>query len=167
MKAKKRKIKEVKPIFDLSHAIQYCIFTVVFAGIIYGVREIVLNAISASPTGKVGNSYLTLFEVHNTGAAFNLFSDKPDLILFSSLIAVAVLAFIGIIFSGKLKYSIMSSMALLSAGILMNFLERVTMGHVIDYINCEFAPNFPVFNTADIMIVCGALGLIVSLFTKD
>ena len=66
-----------------------------------------------------------------------------------------------------MSHNAVSSMALLSSGIFMNMLERMSNGYVIDYISCNFAPNFPVFNTADILIVCGALGIILSLFTRN
>ena len=71
------------------------------------------------------------------------------------------------IFSSRLTYTALSAMALLTAGITMNMIDRIHHGYVIDYIHCNFMPNFPVFNTADIMIVFGALGLVIALFSRD
>ena len=72
-----------------------------------------------------------------------------------------------IVFSSKLTHTAVSAMALLSAGITMNMASRINLGYVIDYININALPNFPVFNTADIMIVFGALGLVMALFSKN
>ena len=69
--------------------------------------------------------------------------------------------------SAKLKHNAISSMALLSSGIFMNTLERIQNGYVTDYISCNLLPYLPVFNTADILIVCGALGIIISLFARN
>ena len=108
-----------------------------------------------------------MYEVHNTGAAFNLFAGHSEMIITASFLAVAAMAFIIIMFSSRITHTAVSAMALLSAGITMNMIDRINHGYVIDYIHCNFMPSFPVFNTADIMIVFGALGLILALFSRD
>ena len=138
-----------------------------FALVIFGIDSVVLNALSMSPTQQVGNQHLTLFEVHNTGAAFNLFAGQPETIIVASFLAVAAMVFSVLVFSSKLTHTAVSAMALLSAGITMNMASRINLGYVIDYININALPNFPVFNTADIMIVFGALGLVMALFSKN
>lgn len=158
--------REKKPVFDFFNIMKYLALYVVFSLVVFGVDKIVLNAIDMSPTKQVGNSYLTLYEVHNTGAAFNLFANQPDVIIFSSFIAVAAIAFIVLLFSGRLTQTLISGMALLSAGITMNMLARIKYTYVIDYISVNGA-NFPVFNAADIMIVFGAFGLVLALFSRD
>ncbi len=158
--------KEKKSLIDFGAIIKYIALTIVFALVIYGINYVVLHAISISPTGQVGNGILTLYKVTNTGAAFNLFSGQPEAIIAASFLAVAALAFVVLVFSAKLTHTAISAMSLLSAGILMNMADRISNGYVIDYIYCNFAPNFPMFNTADIMIVFGALGLILALFSK-
>lgn len=163
----RRRHREERPIIDLFAIIKYIALSIVFALITFGVNKIVMTAIDMSPTNKVGNGMLTLYEVHNTGAAFNLFAGQSEMIITASFFAVAIMAFIVLIFSSRLTYTALSSMALLTAGITMNMLERIQHGYVIDYIHCNFMPNFPVFNTADIMIVFGALGLVIALFSRD
>lgn len=164
-KNRNRKKKETQ-IFDIYSIIRYVALYILFSVIIYGMKLIVLAATDASPTGQVGNGMLTLYEVRNTGAAFSLFQNQPELLVVASFLTVAVLAFIVIMRSAKLSQSAISSMALLSAGITMNLVERISQGYVIDYIHCDFMPTFPVFNTADIMIVFGALGLIIAVLTR-
>lgn len=163
----RRPNREYRPIIDMFTIMKYCALFVVFALVIFGVNKIVLTAIGMSPTQQVGNGMLTLYEVHNTGAAFNLFAGHSEMIITASFLAVAAMAFIIIMFSSRITHTAMSAMALLSAGITMNMIDRINHGYVIDYIHCNFMPSFPVFNTADIMIVFGALGLILALFSRD
>lgn len=155
-----------KPLFDMFTIVKYFALWILFALVAYGVKVVVMTALDASPTKQVGNGMLSLYEVHNTGAAFNLFSNQPEMIITASFFAVAVITFIVLIASGKLTQSSISAMAFLSAGITMNMMERINQGYVIDYIHCDFLSNFPVFNVPDIMIVVGALGLILSVLTR-
>ena len=152
--------------FDAGFILRYFALTAIFCAVIFGMREVILYATKLSPTGQVGNGILTLSMVKNTGAAFNLFASQPEMIIIASFLAVAIIAFIAITMSGKLHQTALSAMALLSAGIIMNLSERLQWGYVLDYIHCDFMPNLPVFNTADIMIVFGALGLILSVLTR-
>ena len=163
----RRRYRDDRPIIDFSSIVKYLVLSIVFALITFGVNKIVMTAIDMSPTNQVGNGMLTLYEVHNTGAAFNLFAGQSEMIITASFFAVALMAFIVLVFSARLSYTALSAMALLTAGITMNMMERIQHGYVIDYIHCNFMPNFPVFNTADIMIVFGALGLVIALFSRD
>ncbi len=151
---------------DLTAIIRFCILALLYSAIIYGMKYIVLTAIKMSPTGQVGNNTLTLYEVHNTGAAFSLFQGQPEMLIMASFLTVAAIVFGVIMLSGRLTQPNLSALAFLSSGIFMNMLERIQHGYVIDYIHCNFLNGFPVFNIADIMIVFGALGLILSLLSR-
>lgn len=161
-----RQQKTKEPLIDIFTIVKYFILWILFALVAYGVKVVVMMALSASPTRQVGNGILTLYEVHNTGAAFNLFSSQPEMIIMASFLAVALITFVVLIASGKITQTAVSAMAALSAGITMNMLERINQGYVIDYIHCNFLENFPVFNVPDIMIVVGAIGLMLSLLTR-
>ena len=163
---RERRAKRREEIFDIFAVIRYVALSILFSVIIYGMKLIVITAVNSSPTGQVGNGMLTLYEVHNTGAAFSLFQNQPEMIIIASFLTVAALAFAVIILSAKLTQSAISSIALLTSGIVMNMVERISQGYVIDYIHCNFLNNFPVFNTADIMIVCGAIGLIWTIIAR-
>ena len=163
----RRQTRENRPLIDLGTIIKYIALYIVFTLVVFSIDQVVLRALSLSPTKQVGNSLLTLYEVHNTGAAFNLFSNQPEMIISASFLAVAALVFVVLVFSSRLTQTAISAMALLSAGITMNMMARINNGYVIDYISINTMPNFPVFNTADIMIVFGALGLVLALFSRD
>ncbi len=155
-----------EPIIDIYNIFKYAVISIILALIAFGVKKLVLMALSMSPTGQVGNGMLTLYEVHNTGAAFNLFAGQPEMLITTSFFAVAIIAFVLIITSAKQSGTAVSAMAALSAGIVMNMLDRISNGYVIDYIHCNFAPNLPVFNVPDIYIVVGAVCLVLSVLTR-
>ena len=162
----KRQREEKAPLFDIYSVFKFIVIWLVLSFAAFGVKKIVMMALSASPTGKVGNGVLTLYEVHNTGAAFNLFAGQQEMIITASFFAVAIISFILIVTSSKQSGSAISAMSALCAGITMNMIERINLGYVIDYIYCEFAPNIPMFNVPDIYIVVGAIGLILSVLTR-
>ena len=165
-KHKRNPKKKVRLIFDISAIAHYIVLAAVFALVVYAVNSVVFTAINASPTNQVGNGILALYEVHNTGAAFNLFAGQTQFIVSASFVAIAVIALSVMFMSAKLNQTAISAMSSLTAGISMNLYERITHGYVIDYISLEFAKNFPVFNMADILIVVGAIGLVFSLLTR-
>jgi signal peptidase II len=162
--SKQKKVQ--KPLVDFWAIARYFALWIVLALVAYGIKFVVMMAFEASPTKQVGNGILTLYEVHNTGAAFNLFSNQSEMIITASFFAIAILTFIVFVASNKLTQTAISAMAALSAGITMNMLERINYGYVIDYIHCDFMPDFPVFNVPDIMIVVGAFGLMLAILTK-
>lgn len=111
------------------------------------------------------NPIIRLTFVHNSGAAFSLFESRIPF-----LIAVGILALLYIlhriyISSNKLNNTCTLGFALMTSGIVHNLYERIHLGYVQDYFNLRFI-NFPVFNTADVLIVIGAIILIWQILVK-
>lgn len=111
------------------------------------------------------NPIIRLTFVHNTGAAFNLFESRIPF-----LIAVGVLALIYIVHRVYFSANVMNKISavgfsLMAAGIVHNMYERIYLGYVQDYYNLRFI-NFPVFNTADVLITIGAIILIWQILVK-
>ena len=111
------------------------------------------------------NPILRFSFIHNSGAAFNLFESRIPF-----LIAVGILALIYIIhrvyFSqNALNKASTIGFALMTAGIVYNMYERISLGYVVDYFDLVFI-NFPVFNMADVLITCGAFILISQILVK-
>ena len=106
-----RQQKTKEPLIDIFTIVKYFILWILFALVAYGVKVVVMMALSASPTKQVGNGILTLYEVYNTGAAFNLFSNQPEMIITASFVAVALITFIVLVASGKITQTAVSAMA--------------------------------------------------------
>ena len=54
------------------------------------------------------------------------------------------------------------TLCMVIAGGFSNLLERIFLGHVVDYISISDFFSFPVFNIADIFIVIGWIFLIIT-----
>lgn len=111
---------------------------------------------------------LRLTYVRNTGAAFSSFEGQQW------LFALIFLIFTGLVvwefFKKPLGFTPLERwcIAAIYGGGLGNMIDRVRLGYVVDMFHFEFWPSYPVFNVADICIVCGAvLGVIYYLWLYE
>lgn len=98
--------------------------------------------------------------VHNYGAAWSSFSGQRWLlVIVTGCIVLAILAAL----ARRIVRHPLGVLAgcLIASGGLGNILDRVRLGYVVDMFHFQFFPSYPVFNVADMCVVCGcALGLI-------
>ena len=111
-----------------------------------------------------------LFEfvlVHNTGAAWGMFSQSTlGLGIFSLIVCFIILI---ILFTYLRKEGSLLQVFFLSlvfAGGLGNAIDRMMYSYVIDFINAKFI-SFPVFNVADIGVTCGIVLFLIATFGHD
>jgi signal peptidase II len=93
--------------------------------------------------------HLTL--VYNRGAAFGLLKNQVHLFIFTSVIAV-VLIYFNLKDAENKKYSV--ALSLILAGALGNLIDRLFLGHVVDFLDFRI---WPVFNIADSAITIGMI----------
>ena len=93
--------------------------------------------------------------VHNTGIAFGLFRDNGAVFLIIPLIAVVLLGYNVYYYYrvGELDRVYILGFSLILGGAIGNLIDRITLGHVIDFIDLRV---WPVFNVADSAITIGA-----------
>jgi signal peptidase II len=92
----------------------------------------------------------------NTGAAFGIFSKSTTFLILISVFIVITLLVID--FSLKIKSKIYTiGFGLVLAGAIGNFIDRIALGYVRDFIMFDFWKSFPIFNFADCCIVIGAV----------
>ncbi len=100
--------------------------------------------------------------VFNTGAAFSAFARwtyAPWLLLGISLAAVALALWLATGRTGRAKAA-QVCLGLIAGGALGNFIDRLRMGRVVDFIDWHLGPlHWPVFNLADAGITVGAVYL--------
>ncbi len=104
---------------------------------------------------------LRLSVVYNDGIAFGLFSDWPAWILIAInflLILVLLFVLLGI---KREQILVLIGGILIFSGAIGNFIDRLFVGSVVDYIHLG---RFPVFNLADVMISVGVTVILLGEF---
>lgn len=104
---------------------------------------------------------LELRYLENRGMAFGLLEGKQLFLIFLCLLFVAglICCFLRI---PKNQYylPLILSGAVVGAGALGNGIDRIFLGYVVDFIYVSLI-DFPVFNVADIFVVCGGAVLVI------
>lgn len=120
-----------------------------------------------APGQVFANNVLGLFEfrlVHNTGAAWGVFSDSTVALgVFSCVVCAAIVAYLFAYRHGRAHVLEVVGLSLVFAGGLGNAFDRLTIGYVVDFINATFV-SFPVFNIADIGVTCGIVLFLAGFF---
>ena len=143
------------------------------------VLDIVSKQVAQSnlSTGKMVTfiPHLIGFELtYNDGAAFSLFGNLPEvprrilLISFSTIGAIVMIVVLAMKYK-KLNWWYKSSLYLMLAGCIGNFIDRVfyEKGLVIDFIRFIFWEKFAIFNLADVFLVVGAFLLIIAVVIEE
>ncbi len=102
----------------------------------------------------------------NTGAAFSVLADASgwQRWLFAALaIAVAVGIAVWLYRLDGVRQRLLAvSLSLVLAGALGNLIDRLRLGHVIDFVDVHWKDvHFPAFNVADSAITIGAILLLI------
>ena len=124
-----------------------------------------------SPVGAsvpVFDGILQLTNVHNTGAAWGMLEGFRWLFIPLTLIVAGLLIAVILRFRKKLTVFSRITLALLFAGAIGNFIDRVLLSFVRDFVDITPLFSFPVFNVADSALSVGCVMLIIdALFLKE
>lgn len=94
--------------------------------------------------------------VHNYGAAWSSFSGMRWMLV--GLTSAILLAVLYCLARRIVRHPLgVAACSLIVSGGLGNIIDRVRLGYVVDMFQLEFWPSYPVFNVADICVVCGAI----------
>lgn len=99
----------------------------------------------------------------NENIAFGLELDMTMIYILTGVILFLMLGWLIYLYRKNLLVQILG-LSLMIGGATSNLIDRVKLGHVIDYINF---PYFSIFNLADVMIVVGACILIFIFLKKE
>ena len=100
--------------------------------------------------------FMELFYIRNTGGGFSILKDHT---WFLTVLTALLMACIALLLAKKVfphPLAMWSLTAILGGG-LGNLIDRVRLGYVVDMFNFQFM-NYPVFNVADVVVVCGTIG---------
>ncbi len=105
-----------------------------------------------------GKIYINYAE--NTGGAFSILSGNILTVIAANALVLA-LVFRFLIFQfDKMDNFTKYTICLILSGGISNLIDRIIRGFVIDYIDISKIIDFPIFNLADMCIVCGWILLI-------
>lgn len=118
---------------------------------------------------KLIDSFLSLVYVENRGAAFGILQGKKIILVFFTFLIIMAMCYY--LYKGQKSMATISklSISLIIGGAIGNLIDRVFRHFVIDFISVTF-PNgyeFPVFNVADIAVVCGTFLLIIAFMKTN
>ncbi len=126
-------------------------------------KHLIVSRMAHGETFSLVPNILNLTHVRNYGAAFGLFYGQRLLLLGAVIILVVAMMVLwkDIVRLGK---SAVWASACVLGGALGNFLDRVRLGYVVDFIDVGF---WPVFNVADSAIVVGSLVLVYVILRAE
>ena len=100
--------------------------------------------------------FVELFHIQNTGGGFSILEGHTwVLTLLTAVLMVGIAALLVKKFFPH-PLAMWTLTAILGGG-LGNLIDRVRLGYVVDMFNFQFM-SYPVFNVADILVVCGTIG---------
>ncbi len=103
--------------------------------------------------------------IENRGAAFGMLQGKQwFLISMTILVLIMIIIYFRKIPSTKSGSFMKLSFTLIISGAIGNLIDRISLGYVRDFLYFRLI-DFPVFNLADILVVCGVgILLVVIIF---
>ena len=139
--------------------------------VLVGVGTFVIDRLTkalVSATMKLGQSIPVIENIFhitfktNDGAAFSILSGRVSFLIIATLLIIGAL--VAFILVKKPKSKIFGiAVSLIISGALGNLADRIALGHVIDFLDARFI-DFPIFNVADICVVCGAALFCIYVF---
>jgi len=107
--------------------------------------------------------YARVVHWYNTGVAFGMFQDRSMLFaILNSIISIIIFIYFPRLTEGDWFLKIALSMQF--GGAIGNLFDRITIGHVTDFISVG---NFPVFNVSDASVTVGVGVMILGLWIQE
>ena len=128
------------------------------------VKYIVRTGLSLGEIIPVLGDFLTISLHYNTGAAFSMMEGyRMILTILPATLIIVLVVYIFIKRKDENKLLLLA-LSIIVGGGLGNLIDRILMGQVTDFISVG---SFPVFNIADMCVVCGCGLVIIYLLFFD
>lgn len=112
--------------------------------------------------------FLSLTRRFNTGAAWSLFEGQTVFFIVLTVIALGLFSVLLWQAYQQQEQAEMIGMALMIGGAIGNFIDRVRLGGVVDFIDVMIVTyDFPVFNVADSALTVGVGLYILGVFLHE
>lgn len=138
-----------------------CLFVVLLISIDQLTKQLAVLFLKDAPAVPLISGVFELQYLENHGAAFGILQGKKVLFVILTLIIVAVLIYLYIRIPDTKHYDPMrAAIVLLISGALGNFIDRCSNSYVVDFFYFRLI-DFPIFNVADIYVVCAAISFVL------
>jgi len=130
----------------------------------YWIESILLYGQHIPVTG-----FFNLVLTYNAGAAFSFLSEASgwQRWFLSAVAAIASIVITYLLYKYKDEKLFCLSLSLILGGALGNLWDRITLGHVVDFLDFYIGDyHWPAFNIADSAIFIGAVLLIIESFSS-
>jgi signal peptidase II len=146
------------------HVVFYYLIVVLIAAIDQITKFQIVSQLELFDRIPVIDGIFTITHIRNTGAAYNLLSQVPWLlIIVPGLVMLAGLVFLGMRYKQSPRLLLMAVSMVIGGG-LGNLIDRIAKGYVVDFFDIQI---IPVFNMADIFICTGCGLLFIYLIFFD
>ena len=121
-----------------------------------GVKAYVVNHLALYESAPLLPGLVELYYIRNTGGGFSILADHTWLL--TAVTAVLMVGIAVLLWRRAFPHPLaMWTLSAILSGGLGNLIDRVRLGYVVDMFNFQFM-HYPVFNVADILVVCGTIG---------
>ncbi len=125
-------------------------------------KFILIKTLSLSQSIVLIKNILHITYVVNTGAGFGILKNMNSFLIWITIIVIGLIFYLyDKIPKGRLPQT---CTALVLGGAVGNLIDRIFVGHVIDFIDFRV---WPVFNIADSAITIGVIGLVIYFWRED
>ena len=120
------------------------------------VKYYVVSHLALYESAPLVPGLVELLYIQNTGGGFSILTGHTWLLTVVTAALMAGIAYLLVkkAFSHPLA---MWTLTVILGGGLGNLIDRIRLGYVVDMFNFQFM-SYPVFNVADILVVCGVIG---------
>ncbi len=148
----------------------YFAFILFWVAVDQAVKLAVTRAVDLYESRTVIPGFFNLTRVHNRGAIFGTFSQMKNETVFLALTAASFLALVFVVVfffkTPPSERTMKIALSLILAGALGNLADRISRGHVIDFLDFYVGKwHWPFFNVADSCITVGAF-LMLFIFVR-
>ncbi|MCL2560535.1 MAG: signal peptidase II [Turicibacter sp.] len=131
-------------------------------------KQIITRTMEIGDSNPIINHFLYITYHRNSGAAFGIL--QGQMWFFYTITVIAIISLV--IWISKLnmkKEKVLAiALALMLGGAIGNFIDRVVYQAVIDFVHTIWwGHSFPIFNVADVALVCGALLMVLDVIILD
>ncbi|MDD5935479.1 MAG: signal peptidase II [Clostridiales bacterium] len=147
--------------------IKYLLLLILLLGIDQGTKYWARAAFMDGDSKSIIPKVLRLVYHENDGAAWGMFSGKAIFLIGLSILMTIFLIYCFIKMPMTTYYTPLRvlSVVVAAGAIGNNLIDRIIHGFVIDFIYFELI-DFPVFNVADMYIVCGMIAFVAFVLFK-